>query len=791
MSEESTPTNDPPELEELEFDDEDVKKKKSPSKIKFYLLALFLIVFMIVIWQGKFVNFWSSEEPNEGPIYLAVVGPMSGKSQVNGEALVNGINLYIDQINQLGGIDGKPVKLLTYDDQNKPELAKKWALEIAKNSKVLAVIGHYNSSTSLAAAPIYKKYGIPAISGSATADELTRDNNWYFRTIFNNSDQGALLANYVSKVLNYEEANILYDEDAYGSTLATAFAQNAKRIGLEIKHQWHFNSEASLKTSLTNMLVTLSASPKKPGILFLATHSTEAAKTITVLKQQLDNINVPIIGADALSSPNFLHKLKQNSQEQIQPGYYSDGIYITAPLLFDLADERAQDFRYAFLNKYQEEPMITSAMYYDAAMVILDAIRKMLEQEQATTLMEKRRQIKDGLWQLAQLENAIEGVTGSLYFDDNGDVVKPIPIGIYKNGRAIAASRQFQPMQSVYNRKNLLQEVLDNKIIEVNGRFMSQAQVVYVGLDFTDVSELDIQDSYFMADFYLWFRFKGDFDDNNIELINLYEPTKLPKKELISEWHSPVEAGVTTRTYRIITKFKVDLDFHKYPLDRQVLPIYFRHKTLTRNQLIYVVDIQGMGLDKLNSQTAIQQQANKFFSIGGWSVDKLSFFQKIQINDSTLGITEFFGKQQRIEYSQFNAAITINRDILSFILKTLLPVIFLVMLGYVAFFIRAFSNKLGIGTNLILATSLFHLQLVSNLPQIDYLVLIEFFFYLVYILALFIIMIALLTHLYEEDESKKSQILLNRLNLFGRILYPLILSSFVGVIAYQNFHLLH
>ncbi len=783
MSEESMPTDEPPELEELELDDEEVEEKKSPSKSKLYLLALFLIVFMIVIWQG---NFFSSEESPEEPIYLAVVGPMS---QINGEALLNGINLYLDKIKQQGGIDGKPVKLLTYDDQNKPELAKKWALEIAKNSKALAVIGHYNSPASLAAAPIYKKYGIPAISGSATADEITRDNEWYFRTIFNNSEQGALLANYVSKVLNYEEANILFDEDAYGSTLAAAFAQNAKMIGLEIKHQWHFNSEAGLKNSLRNLMVTLSASPKKPGILFLATHSTEAAKTLTVLRQQLDDINVPIIGADALSSPNFLHKLKQNSQEQIQPGYYSEGIYITAPLLFDLADERAQDFRYAFLKKYQEEPMITSAMYYDAAMVVLDAIRKMQEQGQATTLKEKRREIKDGLWQLAQVENAIEGVTGSLYFDDNGDIVKPIPIGIYKNGRAIAASRQFQPLQSVHNRVHLLQEVLDNQIIEVNGRFMSQAQVVYVGLDFTDVSELDIQDSYFTADFYLWFRFKGDFDDNNIELINLFEPTKLPKKELISEWHSPVEAGVTTRTYRVITKFKVDLDFHKYPLDQQVLPIYFRHKTLTRNKLIYVVDRQGMGLDKLD--TAIQQQANKFFSIGGWSVNKLSFFQKLQINDSTLGITEFFGKQQRIEYSQFNAAITINRDILSFILKTLLPVIFLVALGYVAFFLKDFSNKLGIGTNLILATSLFHLQLVSNLPQINYLVLIEFFFYLVYILALFIIMIALLTHIYEDDKSQKNQILLNRLNLFGRIIYPLILTGFVGVIAYQNFHLLH
>jgi branched-chain amino acid transport system substrate-binding protein len=775
------------------------KNKKTKSKkfgCMFWILVipLSLMIFFIVTWQNDLLpEDWISKSyslfvKDNKPIYIAISGPMTGKGKVNGQAMVKGAQLYLDQINQQGGIQGHPVELLIFDDQNQPQQAQQKALEIAKNSEALAVIGHYTSSTSIAAAPIYQQYGVPAVSGSATADELTQNNDWYFRTIFNNNEQGAFLANYVRKVLHYNDAYILFDEDAYGSSLATTFVRNAKTIGLKVKQQWHFNSTDTFNDSLTKMIQTLSRSPNEKHLLFLATHSTEAVETTVALKH-IENIQVQIVGADAVSSNNFLKKLQHYPQEQIQPGYYSDGIYTIFPLLFDIASERAQDFRYAFFKKHQDEVMITSALYYDAALVALDAIGKVLEQGQAATLLEKRRQVRDNLWQLAKVENAIEGITGSLYFDENGDAVKSIPIGVYKLGKAIAALRQFQPLQSVENADNLLQEMLENRIVEINGKFVSLAQVVYVGIDFSDISELDTKDSTFTADFYLWFRFKGEFDDSNIELVNLFEPKKYPLDEPMSVWHSSVEKGITTKTYRVKTEFKLDLDFRKFPLDQQMLSIYFRHKKLTKDKLIYVVDTQGMGFSQVND---ISQSAKKFFSVGGWNVNKISFFQNTKVNDSTLGITDFFGTQRRIESSQFNANLTIHRDILSFILKALLPVIFLIVLGYVAFFISAFSSKLGIGTNLILATSLFHLKLVSELPKISYLVLIEFFFYLVYFLAIFIIIIAVLSHFYEEkeEEDEKGQKIVNRLNIIGRILYPLVLMGFVGTIVYQNYDMI-
>jgi len=750
-------------------------------KTFFGITILVLVVYIIIMGKNYFF-------PEKIPYHIAVAGPMSGKSEINGKAMVKAIQLYLDELNNEGGIEGHPVELLIFDDQNQPELAEQQALKIATDSKALAVIGHYSSSTALAASPIYQKYGVSAISGSATADKLTKQNDWYFRTIFNNSDQGAIVANYIHKILNYNEAHILFDEDAYGSTLATAFMEAAEMIGLEVKYQWHFNSEneRSFKYAMTDMVDILDTSPNDKGIVFLATHSTEAVKALIALRNSIDRY-IPIIGADAISSSNFVAKLGEYPKERTQPGYYSDSIYTTSPFILGLANQQAQEFRLKFIEKYQEEPAVTTALYYDATLLAVDAIKKMVfSGKVATSIKGQRQQIKDNLWLLSKLEHAIAGVTSDLYFNEDGDVIKSIPMGVYKGGKTIAAIRQYQALQSLQNVENPLQSILNNDVVLIKDKFMTKSQVVYAGIDFTDITDLNLSNSSFEADFYLWFRFKGNFNDSNIEFINILNEIDLG--EPILEHKSTIEAGILTRAYRVKTRFKVDFDLRKYPLDQQRLPIYFRHKELTTNDLIYVVDRETMGLDKLTDPRANPEHIKEFFSISGWYLNKIAFFQTNQRNDSTLGVTERVGNQQRIEYSQINGVLVITRHVLSFILKNLLPVIFLVGLGYLAFFIQAFPQKLTLGINLILATSLFHLKLSSDLPNIDYIVLIEYFFYLVYALAVFIIIIAVLSHLTEEDEHGKKVV--QRLNIMGKIVYPLILLAFVGVIAYQNFDLI-
>jgi len=127
----------------------------------------------------------------------------------------------------------------------------------------------------------------------------------------------------------------------------------------------------------------------------------------------------------------------------------------------------------------------------------------------------------------------------------------------------------------------------------------------------------------------------------------------------------------------------------------------------------------------------------------------------------------------------------IQRLVLSFVLKNLLPIIFLIVLGYSTFFIpiptTGFPVRMALGTNMIVTTSLFHLRLASNIPDIDYIVLIEYVFYCVYLLAIFTLSLSIgsyfLNTMRPHDFEKK----IEQLNLIGKIVYP---SSLVVLITY-------
>lgn len=767
-----------------------IKEKVKPNIVSikgtkactFFAVSFFLITFL-VIWlvMGAKKTFFNTFF--EETLYIAVAGPMNGTEKINGDAMIQGVQLYLDQINQRGGIDGRQVKLLPFDDENAPEKAKTEARKII-DSKALAVIGHYASSPSLAVAPIYQKYSLPAITGTATNDDITKDNDWYFRVTFNNSDQGAVLANYVHKILGYQKAYVFYDEDDYGKTLKEAFIQTASKIGLQIEKHWGFNK--SNFEEQRKKVIKMLAEEENPGILFLATHSQEAIKTIKSLLLHLET-PIPIIGGDALTSRNFTQILKEDPREQVYPGSYTDGIYAVSPFLIDMAGKHAQQFREVFKkysnNKGKEESvdsnnLTTVALYYDAAMVAVDAIKKMLADDDVNkdSLLEKRQGVQKHLLQLSNVKNALEGVTGDLYFDKNGDAIKSVPIGLYRKGKPTVAWFQYQPLKNLQTVDNLVQEILDNQIIQVNDKFMQRAHVVYVGVDFNNISNLDVNKRTYSTDFYLWFRFKRDkqtqVDFNAINLINIFQPNN--RKQLKSEDlfvpicpfgdKSPAnpqnknnnkpdncevensQEGSITKVYRLKTQFKVNFDFRDYPLDQQTLPIQFRHKNLTTKDLIYVVDRQGMGIDNLGFQEEIAEKMGikqesfkqEVFSMGGeWQVKDVSFFQDSQRNDSTLGIPKLFDLQERLEYSRFNAEIEIGRDVWRFILKNLLPLLFVVMLGYVAYWTDEFGIKMALNINLILSTSLFHLKISSGeLASVGYYVLIEWIFYIVYFLAI-------------------------------------------------------
>ena len=172
------------------------------SKAKKLLVIIVLLTATLWILSGSHNN-------DKNAIYIAVVGPMSGKEGAIGKSLLNGIIVYCEGINRLGGINGKKVMLDIYDDNNDKNKAYEIANKIVKNNRAVGVIGHYYSSCSISAGKVYKKNKIPAITPASTNVMVTKNNDWYFRAVYNDNLQGRFLANYAIKVL-HEKKNQYY-----------------------------------------------------------------------------------------------------------------------------------------------------------------------------------------------------------------------------------------------------------------------------------------------------------------------------------------------------------------------------------------------------------------------------------------------------------------------------------------------------------------------------------------------------------------------------------------------------
>ena len=193
-----------------------------------------VLVFAILVYGGTFA--YGAKES----IHIAFV--MGEIDSTNRSSLL-GAKLYIDMINRQGGLDGKKIVLDVFDDQNSEEKAREKALEIVKQDRAVAVIGHAWSSCSISGGEVYKENKIPAISPVSTNINVTKNNAWYFRTVFDDNLQGRFLANYTKMVLKQNQIHIIHEDLPYGAYLAEVLETTANDLGLEVRSKLAFDTK--------------------------------------------------------------------------------------------------------------------------------------------------------------------------------------------------------------------------------------------------------------------------------------------------------------------------------------------------------------------------------------------------------------------------------------------------------------------------------------------------------------------------------------------------------------------
>lgn len=341
------------------------------------------------------------------PIVLGLAGPFS---QPRGVSMKHAAELAVREINARGGIRGRQLALRITDDSGRPDVAIRIAQQFTDDPAVVAVIGHLNSSASLAAGRIYGDARRPLvmISPSASSPDLSGVNPFIFRVCPSDLSHGAQLARYARHALSAKRVGVIYLDDDYGRGLRLSFAAEFKRLGGTI-----IEEDPTLATT-ASVEPYLSHLQRAGGVdaLILATDRPGAELALREMGRL--GVHWSPLGGDALSGIEAT-------------GNLADGVRMSVAYLVDQAGERNAQFVAAYARAYPgERPDHRGAAAYDIVYLLADVLK-------STT---QRRDIRDRLARIGSDLPAFEGVTGKIAFDKNGDVPgKAVVIGTVREGR--------------------------------------------------------------------------------------------------------------------------------------------------------------------------------------------------------------------------------------------------------------------------------------------------------------------------------------------------------------------
>ena len=359
-------------------------------------------------------------------VRVGVAGPLTGNAAAFGEMIRRGAELKAKEINAAGGVNGMKLTLIFGDDAGTEKEARAVATRFATDRRILAVVGHFNSSCSLAGKPIYAENGIVELSPGSTNVSVCEGSDWTFRNLYRDDFQGEFIAKYIKNVLTeLQSVGVLFDNDDYGRGLKDAFTAEAEMIGLNIVAAEAYDRD---NTDFKAQLTSIKA--KDPDAIFVSGLYSQAALIVKQAREA--GITAQFFGADGVDSPDFLEIA----------GTAAEGTYLTTPFTFGAGGEEALKVAQAFETEFGVPPDTWAALTYDAVGMIAEAIEKTYNKE--VLLSENRKAIRDHLASLDTPEEGYKGITGLTYFDKNGDTLnKPAYVKIVKDGKFTTAPKQL------------------------------------------------------------------------------------------------------------------------------------------------------------------------------------------------------------------------------------------------------------------------------------------------------------------------------------------------------------
>ena len=291
-------------------------------------------------------------------IRIGGLAPLTGDAASYGVAVNNAIQMAVEDINANGGIDGKQIEYIYYDEKGDTTEATNAYNKLVQDDKVVAIIGDVTTKPTLAVAQTSQQDNIPIITATATAAEVTLTGPNIFRACFTDPFQGELMASYASEKLGATKVAVLSDmADDYSSGIAEAFVAKAEELGMQVvADEKYQDGDVDFKSQLTNI------KSQNPDVLFLPVYY-EDLRLISAQAKEV-GVTAQLCGADGWDSV-----LTDNFDSSVLNGGVFCSQYST-----ESTDERVQNFISAYKEKYEMDPNMFAVLAYDATNMMAQAI---------------------------------------------------------------------------------------------------------------------------------------------------------------------------------------------------------------------------------------------------------------------------------------------------------------------------------------------------------------------------------------------------------------------------------
>ncbi len=339
------------------------------------------------------------------PILVGEVASLTGASASFGQSSHEGTELAVAEINAAGGVLGRPILLITEDDQSQAGQPATIVRKLISQDKVVAVLGEVASSKSLEAAPICQQNKIPMITPASTNPKVTEVGDHIFRICFIDPFQGTVCSKF-AREMGWKKVAVLTDvKQDYSVGLTECFMRDFTANGGEIVKEQKFSSgDKDFKPQLTSIKAA------RPDAVFVPGYYAEVP--LIAKQARLLGIKIPFLGGDGWVGDSLLKVA----------GSALDGSFFSAHFSSEDQSPKVRNFVETFRAKYGGMPDDMAALGYDSAMILAAAIRAACTTDPAA-LRDAIAATKDH-----------DGVTGRISLDERRNASKPAVILTIRDG---------------------------------------------------------------------------------------------------------------------------------------------------------------------------------------------------------------------------------------------------------------------------------------------------------------------------------------------------------------------